>query len=223
MTAFFNELPNPTAKQIEALKKWFWITSYANYFTMYSPSKQRLAYKQFQEFLQDKTENPVYNDKPEIPFVVTELPDKIYFGSVRAKSYMLFLLNYANDFQKINAEDIDDLKLFYLFNESQDAESLMPMLEYIDPQKNYFRTLTNTPKPKDLAAFLTYNGNSFSNYFLDEEMQMLYSKNPDDKETCSSILEKRKQIIYNAEKSFIEEMGMKVYVPKQQSPSPSTQ
>ena len=54
ITDFFNQVKNPTENQLKKLKTWFWITTYASYFTMYSLSKQREAYYQFQKFLKDE-------------------------------------------------------------------------------------------------------------------------------------------------------------------------
>lgn len=208
VTDFFNKIPQPNAKQLEKLKQWFWISSYANYFTIYSLSKQREAYKQFQAFLSDEEQNPVYIDKPDTPFLVANMPNKISFGSVRAKSFSLFLLNYANGFQKIDANNIDDLKLFYLFSNNQDAENFMPMLAFIDPSKNDFQTLTQTPKPKNLSALLMCNEVLVGKYFLNNNMKLLYANNPQNQ---NEILKKRKECIQAAEKKFVENLGMIQY------------
>ncbi|MFK7949196.1 MAG: DUF262 domain-containing protein, partial [Saprospiraceae bacterium] len=115
LSYFFNKVENPTDKQIEALKKWFWITTYSNYFTIYSLSKIRKSFKIFKEFVEGKIDNPVYNDKPKIPFSASEFPIKnINFGSVRSTALVLFLLNYSNEFKSVKAEDVEGYDLQYL-------------------------------------------------------------------------------------------------------------
>ena len=190
---------DPTENQLKKLKTWFWI---ASYFTMYSLSKQREAYYQFQKFLKDENANPVYNDKPELPFEVTEFPDKIFFGSVRAKALVLFMLNYSNNFEKVDAQEAEGLKLNYLFYDIRDdkgnfyPESAVIILDTLQPK---------FPKSKDMS-FILEKSEDYQNYFITEEMKEIFIKH--DGNYQNEILEKRKCLISNAEKLFVNKLGI---------------
>jgi len=206
VTDFFNQIENPSENQLEKLKNWFWITTYTNYFTMYSLSKQREAYYQFQKFLKDENEEPVYNDKPNVAFEVTEFPNKIFFGSVRAKALLLFMLNYFNNFAKINSVEINGLKLNYLFSDMKDdkgnfyPESAVTILEGLQPK---------FPKSKDMS-FMLENDKNYIKYFITEEMKKFFIEK--NKNYQKEILDIRKDIIINAEKKFVEKLGLNYLV-----------
>ncbi len=203
ITDFFNQIEIPTENQLKKLKEWFWITTYSSYFTMYSLSKQREAYYQFQDFLKNEEVNPVYNDKPELAFEVAELPNKIFFGSVRAKAFLLFMLNYANNFQKVNSKEIEGLKLNYLFYDMKDEKgNFYPesAVAILDKLQAVF------PKSKDMSFMLEREEN-YEHYFITKEMKYIYNdKGADFQRT---ILDKRKESIINAEKKFVEKFGIK--------------
>lgn len=201
ITDFFNQVANPTETHIQKLKDWFWITTYASYFTIYALSKQREAYYQFQKFIADENENPVYNDKPDLPFDVTELPNKIFFGSVRAKALLLFMLNYANDFQKVDAFEVERLNLNYLFYDVKDEkgnfppESAVPIMEMMQAK---------FPKTKDMSFMLQEYKTEYTKYFLNQKMASSLLDN----ENKSNILIQRKNLITRTERLFVEKLGL---------------
>ncbi|MEO0040812.1 MAG: hypothetical protein RL329_260, partial [Bacteroidota bacterium] len=160
ITYFFQENKQPSRAQLDKLKEWFWITTYSNYFTIYSLSKIRLAYNQFRDFVHGKTNNPVFNDKikpsfvpnqdelfygdpPDRRFETAPFPKTILLGSVRCCALLLFLLNHSNDFQPVDANEVDGLHLAYLFADSKDesdrflSEGAIPMMHYV--QNNPFK------------------------------------------------------------------------------------
>jgi hypothetical protein len=188
--------------QIEQLKKWFWITTYSNYFTIYSLSKQRQAFNQFKDFINGITDDPTFNDKPNIPFSVTEFPKNIYFGSVRAKALVLFLLNFSNGFQSIDSEEVDELKINYLFKERSTPEGVVPLISYIAEQ-SYKNTIQT--KHKDLSFFFESDRfNDFADkFFLDEIMISLFMVNDLD-----AALRIRKALIKRSEADFVESLGL---------------
>jgi hypothetical protein len=169
---------------------------------MYSLSKQREAYYQFQKFLKDENVNPVYNDKPELPFEVTEFPNKIFFGSVRAKALVLFMLNFSNNFEKVDAQEAEGLKLNYLFYDIRDEkgnfypESAVIILDGLQAK---------FPKSKDMS-FILEKSEDYQNYFITEEMKEIFIKN--DGNYQKEILEKRKCLISNAEETFVKKFGI---------------
>jgi len=191
---FFNEIEKPTHQQKKELKKWFWITTYANYFTIYSPSKRRLAFEQFKLFVNGGKDNPVYNDNPKAPFTVANFPDKINFGSVRSSAFVLFLLNFSNNFNKIDTDEVEGLGIYYLFDGIKKSENFIITIKYIKSNKNkYF----DTKKYKELSFLLEENNykKEFKRLFIFEEMT---------KQTKTNILKKRKESILITEKAFVE-------------------
>jgi uncharacterized protein (DUF2164 family) len=198
VTDFFNQVENPTDNQLRELKKWFWITTYSSYFTLYSLSKQREAYNQFQKFIKDENENPVYNDRPDVPFSVADFPSKIFFGSVRAKALILFLLNHSNDFRSVKVDDIEELDLSYLFYDIKDdkgnfyPESAVPRLNFIE---NKYK------KTKDLSHLLEEESDSLNKLFITKDIQKVY-QNKD------LVLKLRKNLIEDAETNFYKNLGL---------------
>lgn len=201
ITDFFNTIQSPTSKQIDDLKRWFWVTTYSNYFTIYTISKQREAYKQFRSYLEGKTGEIVYNDKPEIPFKTAEFPLKINAGSVRSNALTLFLINHFNDF-KPNNDEFTGVNLSYLFSDVKSDKkayypaSVVPVARKLNDKIPKFIELDSIG---DLA--------SYERLFITREMVELY-KQDDSLDTKKQILLERKALIQNAEKQFVESMGI---------------
>ncbi|MGD9994057.1 MAG: DUF262 domain-containing protein [Salinivirgaceae bacterium] len=202
ITDFFNKIENPSDEQLHKLKDWFWVTTYSNYFTIYSLSKQREAYYQFQKFLRSEIDNPVFNDKPNLKFEVVEFPGKILFGSVRAKALVLFLLNHGNNFNSVNAEHVRGCNIQYLYKSNQIPASVIPTIEFISEFSE--NNLING-KLKELSVLFDMKSfKTFANrYFLNEELQMLHNK-----EDFDLLLVKRKFIISEAEAVFTKTLGL---------------
>lgn len=198
---FFNEIENPNKRQIDLLKRWFWITTYSNYFTIYSLSKQRQAFDTFKDFIKGINNNPVYNDKPDVSFSVAEFPNKILLGSVRANALVLFLLNHANNFNSVKSEEINEYKLLYLFKGRQNAETVIPIIEYTSEysDKNLIKD-----KPKDLSVLFDRSDyNDFANnYFLDENIRRF-------KKDIEKVSNLRKNLIIESERNFVENFELK--------------
>ncbi len=205
LTEFFNHNEFPSDDQKEILKKWFWQTTYANYFTIYSLSKIREAYYHFKKYLQASTDTILYNDKPDKPFTVIDFPNAINFKSVRAKALTLFLLNYANDFNKIEANFINDLKLFNLFTERKEDGNYPPegVIPLIENENNIELIIEITGKkyPKELSSFISDGKykDEFLKYFLTEEMTSLEK---------TKVLQLRKKLIIKEEGKFVEKLGL---------------
>lgn len=198
LTYFFNEIPNPNKQHINQLKNWFWITTYSNYFTIYSLSKTRTAFEQFQAFIKGQTNEIVYNDKPDKKFEIANFPKKIHFGSVRSIALVLFLINHANDFQKVEANEVDSLDLNYLYSGRKIPENLIPIIQFFKLENNKFimpgkfENLSFLLKKEDYKKI-------FKKLFIYEEMLEL----PKNK-----VLQLRKGMIKNEEKKFIETFGL---------------
>lgn len=203
---FFNKVENPTDTQLLILKQWFWITTYSNYFTIYNLSKQRLAYNKFQDFIEGKSDNPVYYDSLDEKFDTLEFPDKISMGSVRAKALALFMLNFSiRDSRILNAERISSkniegyrtLKIFTDLDNSNVSENTILILEST--------TSKNLPRQvKNLADWLSLdNEEELDEYFISKEM-IKYYKNTN----VDTFLNVRKNSIIKEEQTFVESLGL---------------
>ncbi len=187
---FFKVYSNPTSEQYQKLKEWFWITTYSNYFTLYSLSTQRKAYAHFQNFLKGNENFPVFNDKPEVRFSTAKFPEKILLKGVRSKALILFLLNYANKFEHIETNKILGYTLARFFPESSDVANTIPVLlttENMELLRN--NDISEALKTDPSCYFIT------TNWFHPET---------DKKEE----FKKRKQLIQTEEKKFIESLGV---------------
>lgn len=205
ISSFFYQIENPTELQLEKLKEWFWQTTYASYFTIYSLSKIREAYDQFQNFIKGNTETILYNDKPEKPFTVVDFPNKIYFGSVRAKALILFLLNYSNEFNKMDLDNINNFTLKNLYNIKRDdgnypPEGVIPLVENLE-NLEIIKIIKSILKPNDHLDFSTtqYQGEKLKRFFLFDDIKNMNREN---------VLRIRKDLIMKAEKEFVIKLGL---------------
>ncbi|WP_278551773.1 DUF262 domain-containing protein [Elizabethkingia bruuniana] len=215
LTIFFNSLyenKEPSERQILSLKKWFWITSYSNYFTIYSLSNQRKAFEVFNTFINDENVNPVYFDNENIKFSTAEFPNKIQMGSVRAKSLALFMINHSqgiNDIslQKISTDDIENFEFGSLFTMSQrdnPSENILPIVgkRTVDVDNLKLISLIRSKKQKDYSEILNERENM--SLFITNEMIM---KNDNEKATGLILAIRRKKII-EAEKRFVKNLNI---------------
>jgi hypothetical protein len=92
ISEYFRINSNPTDEQIKKLENWFWITTYSNYFTMYSISQQRNAYQTFCEFSRGEHSNGIYKVNDDTPFNTAKYPNRLNFTGVRPKALQLFYL-----------------------------------------------------------------------------------------------------------------------------------
>jgi uncharacterized protein with ParB-like and HNH nuclease domain len=200
ITDFFNEIEQPTRTQLDTLRKWFWITTYSNYFTIYNLGKQRLAYQAFREFLKDENSNPIYFDNKENSFDTLEFPTKIGMGSVRAKALGLFMLQRQVKAGKLDVNVVNHYKTYKLFNGVEDnANTSENTILIIDDG-----TFQIPKSQKDLSNWLS-SDEDHNKFFIDADMKMAF-KNGASKET---ILAMRKKLVIEAEKSFVERLDLK--------------
>lgn len=203
LTDFFNQVDLPTDKQIDELKKWFWITSYSNYFTIYNLSKQRIAYKKFQDFISNEEVNPIFYDSKD-KFETLEFPDKIEMGSVRKKSLALFMINYSINKHNIlkgeslEVDNISNVKSYKLFKDYNSSENTVFVVEKYNSIDNFPKSL------KDLSFMLqAKNEGKYSEYFINEEMRKQYRNS-----NFHIVLELRKELIKQEEKKFVESLDI---------------
>jgi uncharacterized protein with ParB-like and HNH nuclease domain len=203
ITDFFNKIDLPSEKQIDELKKWFWITSYSNYFTIYNLSKQRIAYKKFQDFISNESENPIFYDTND-KFETLEFPDKIEMGSVRKKTLALFMINYSinKEFilngKSLDVDDIANVKSYKIFKDFNSSENAVFVIEKYNSTDNFPKSI------KDLSFMLSMeNKGQYSEYFINEAMRQEYNNG-----NISKVLEIRKELIMQKERKFVESLNI---------------
>mgnify|MGYP003607375331 CR=1 FL=1 len=197
---FFNKVKSPTETQIDTLKKWFWLTSYSNYFTIYNLADIRVAYKKFNGFIQNENKNPIYI-APSIIFKTKVFPKSIDFGSARGSSLALFMVNYSINEdnilngKSINSNEIKGVVEYKLFKDEKVSENVVFIVEKKDELNNLIQ------KNKDLSFLLSqeYKG-EYSKLFITDEMREAYA-DLDNKR----VLKLRLQAIMKAEEEFVRE------------------
>ena len=194
ISEFFRINPIPTHAHKLKLKKWFWQTTYSNYFTLYSLSLQRKAYNQFLEFARDETKDALFIQKPEIGFSTTKFPENFDLRGVRAKAIQLFFI------QKLFAEKSIEIgeniiESFVFSNEGRNPANMILRLS------SEF-SVNHSSKPVNF--FLSNLEEScFDCFFLNSELISLYTNNQIDE-----FIEKRTILIKSIEKQFVEELDI---------------
>ncbi|MCT3662507.1 DUF262 domain-containing protein [Elizabethkingia anophelis] len=212
ITDFFNKINVPTKLQLKQLKKWFWITTYSNYFTIYNLSKQRIAYYKFQKFIDNQDVDPVYYEDGD-SFETQKFPDKISMGSVRSKALSLFMLNYSinkdnilEDYSlKADSDIYSGYKTYKLFN---NKENMLPANTVFVPIPYSEKIFNKSLRQKDLSFLLDEPPYTIEdNYFINEEMKNNYWY-----KRIDQVLDVRRNMIRTNESKFVEEkLGIRIF------------
>lgn len=88
---FFRQLSNPTEKQLNDLKEWFWKTTYCNYFTINTLASQRKAYDQFVRYLKGDAVSIFFEDEDKLPYTTMLFPKQILLNGVRSRALVLLI------------------------------------------------------------------------------------------------------------------------------------
>lgn len=170
---FFRKISNPSEKQINDLKNWFWKTSYSNYFTVNSLTYQRKAYNQFIDYACGASSEIFYDDGEKNPYTTYAFPKKISLGAVRSKALILFLKTDNPNLQDEQYSDyIENHKNEIMLAEMSFVESLglryfernnlvhMPK-ESNSSQQNKLPIFVNTNSEDSIILDYTLNNGSF--------------------------------------------------------------
>lgn len=196
LSEFFRCNPNPDKSHLKKLERWFWFTSYSNYFTMYSLSQQRSAYFEMRSFAENQSNSDldgIYR-LPNISFSTARFPDKLNNRSVRTKTLQLFFLKNILSGNKL--EKRDTIKEFFLHNkkERSPAQMILRLSSEFETKKEL----------KELDLFLkSLAPDEMEKYFLTPEMIELYFK-----KRIDELLVIRDLFIKEKEKSFVESLGI---------------
>lgn len=187
---FFRKFPHPSKKQIQELKRWFWTTTYSNYFTIYSLSNQRKAFEHFLRFLNGEVNDSVYSDNPSVRFRTLPFPGIISLSAVRSKALILFELQlFRNSSQRIPTTY--GLTLGKLYSELPSSpENIVPTYT----AKNS-RSFNPRPRLSDGSDETSYN----SSHLIPLKSQLEDSKD---------YLKKRKWLIIKEEQDFVKGLGL---------------
>ena len=190
---FFNITENPTVKQLEELKKWFWVTVYSNYFTLIAsnPSKRGKAFLQFKNYFRDNENELIFNDEPNENISSPKYKFST-FGSVRFCANVLFQLK-DHQISSDNCLGFETIKLFR--DKPESLENLIYIPTFIT---NDFYSLRNK-KYEDLSFLLNDEfRNQFSELFITNEMRVAFLNND-----IKKVLELRLGFIQKAEEKFV--------------------
>ena len=205
LVEFFNISGSPDSQNLIKLKKWFWTTTYSNYFTVYNPAKRKTAFEHFRQFAFHHIETPLFIDKDLSKLKTEKFPKMIDFGGVRKIALALFMINHS-----VNEDNILEGKSnfnmfgrgvveFKLFKNEKSTENVIFLVvdEIEDLEKMLFKT-------KDLSFLLKqeYKG-QFSKLFINDKMREAYSD-----QNFKKVLELRHNLILEKERNFVESLGV---------------
>lgn len=188
LMTFFKKVTAPTAAQMKALKKWFWVTSYSNYFTIYSLSNQRKAFEHFVEFIRGFENDMVFMDSSKQAFSTLSFPDRISLASVRCRSLLLFELYYYRNIMNTMPQRRGlNLKKLTVTVEAT-PENIVP---YTGTERRLRWPLL------DSLEILGENDIIYDAYML-----------PRNSSNMKEMLEKRRKILIEKEKNFVGNLGL---------------
>ena len=92
LSVFFMKDPNPSEDRIKDIIRWFWITTYSNYFTTNALAGQRKAFTHFLDYIGGYTHTPLYEEPPYKPMKTQPWPKKLSLSGARSVALVLFQL-----------------------------------------------------------------------------------------------------------------------------------
>ena len=195
---FFRQIHNPTEKQLEDLKGWFWKTTYSNYYTINSLTNQRKAYEHFLKYLRGGESDILYSENHAVRDQTLGFPTVVRMDAVRNKALVLFCLNH------LYGEQVPE-------NDTYQIIRIMPKLPYSpantiiyssrQPDKDVKEILRNMQK--EVLDRTDDMNNLLGKLFL-PEAAIVYIRHYKDKE----FLAQRERDIMDAEERFVQQLGM---------------
>lgn len=140
LAVFFMKEPYPSHNQIEDLKRWFWITTYSNYFTANPLSGQRKAFAHFLDYIKGWETDPLYDENPFRQMKSQPWPDKFSLSSARCAALALFQLQWVRN----QCESIPDKRKLVIKRIFKDMDS---------SPANMIVTFTDSYTKQDLPFF----------------------------------------------------------------------
>jgi hypothetical protein len=208
ISEYFRLNPNPTDTELIKLEKWFWITTYCNYFSLYTLSQHRSAYDVFKKFSENGHLNSVYKINEDDSFTTVNFPTKLNFTGVRPKALQLFLLKTICEGQDI--QENESVKESFIFNKKDKTPANILLRLSSEFEQDI--------QKKNLKSFIENSDlSTLEKYFINEELINLYKSNKIDE-----FIAKREEFISNQERAFvvnelnIQYIGTAAEMPKEQ-------
>ena len=187
------------------LRSWFWKTSYANYFTVYSLSKQRRALQYLKDFVSESDREIFYQDDINEEFNTALLPTnfKIHLGSVRMKSSLLFMLytyfDSSNPGSLINNAN-ETFEVGYLFTGYKDLSSVIIRLKSPLKAESKLRKIGK----KDFSYLLDNPDlNENDKYFINKKVYELAKRGSLEEASYERLIH-----FFEKEKKFVKALGI---------------
>jgi hypothetical protein len=194
ISEYFRLNPAPTVRELQSLKKWFWITTYSNYFTIYSISQHRTAYEIFCQFAKGEHDDGIYRVNDDIEFATAKYPSKLNFTGVRPKALQLFYLKSI--LGNSEPQDMEGIKEIFISSKKDRTPGniiLRLSSEFdLSPEKKTLANFINTSQPDVLEK-----------HFITEEMVTLYKQGKID-----DFVSQRDEYLKSKESKFVESFNI---------------
>ncbi|MBW4610860.1 MAG: DUF262 domain-containing protein [Hassallia sp. WJT32-NPBG1] len=197
ISEYFRLNPEPTLEQCRALEKWFWVTTYSNYFTLYSLSQQRSAYQVFCEFAKGEHLDGIYRVDNDLPFNTAKYPDKLNFTGVRSKALQLFYLKSI--IENSDIQDREGVKEIFISSSSKKDRTPANIILRLSSEFEEDKEKKQTNKFIETSSIEV-----LKRHFIKEEMVDLYKKDKID-----DFISKRESYLKFKESEFVQEMRMR--------------
>jgi len=199
ISEYFRLNPTPTNEEEKALENWFWITTYSNYFTLYSLSQQRNAYQVFCEFAKGEHPNGIYKVNYDMTFNTAKYPTKLNFTGVRPKALQLFYLKSIIN----EVEEKGGIKELFISSKKDRSPGniILRLSSEFDqePSKKTVNNFINDSSPDILEK-----------HFITQEMVDLYNQGNIDDE--NGFIAKRDKYLQYKEREFVKTMEIIRYI-----------
>lgn len=190
---YFRLNPLPSEEQKILLEKWFWITSYSNYFTIYSISQHRMAFNLFKNFALGIHDDGIYKPDESYVFNSLKFPNKLTFLSVRSKTLQLFLLNYKKTNLAVEQDIV--IEKFIISKKDRTPGNIILRLNSDIMRNQDFNT--------NQLNIELFTDEMQEKYFINNTLINLYIENK-----FEEFLEARSILILFAERTFVEGLGI---------------
>lgn len=195
ISEYFRMNERPTDSDIFALKRWFWTTTYSNYFTLYSLSQQRVAYKEFVDFAHGNHPDGILRINVEDTFTTAKFPEKLNFTGVRTKALQLFLLNHA--YNKDDVQVGDTIREMFIFNKKDRTPGNIILRLNSDVTVEILNS--------EMPSFIWNNSqNELDRFFINDSIANLYLENK-----IEEFIEHREALIKVVEADFVRQFQIR--------------
>ena len=195
ISEYFRLNTEPTLEQLKIFENWFWITTYSNYFTMYSLSQQRNAYQCFREFAHGEHPDGIYKVNSDIPFSTAKYPVKLNFTGVRPKALQLFYLKSI--FRDNHIQEREGIREFFIYSKKDRSPANIILRLSSEFEKDN--------EKKQISNFIETSQNDvLEKHFISQYMVQLYKQNRID-----HFLDIREDYLKSEEQKFVESLGIK--------------